>query len=35
VYFNNVAKKTVHFDGGNVVAAKIMEGNAKARVSVM
>ena len=35
VYFNNVAKKTVHFDGGNVVAAKVMEGNPQARVSVM
>ena len=35
VYFNNVARNTVHFDGGNVVAAKVMEGNAKARVSVM
>jgi len=35
VYFNNVAKKTVHFGDGDIVAAKIMEGNPQARVSVM
>ena len=35
VYFNNVAKKTVHFGDGDIVAAKIMEGSPKARVSVM
>ena len=35
VYFNNIARKTLQFTKEKVVAVKIMEGNPKARVSIM